>query len=243
MSAAIHYHDGNVPMKFWPMIVPGVWLGAKIGASMVQIMGYLEFPCANVIDEENLEAEKGDEVKETANCYRIPNLCNTVFWPTVSEKEPESHKYAWNILFLSYLVASIVFVFIMMPLEDIAEFIYLPLLGVAGATIAMSTPVGGAILFVPVLQRNHPNPNPNPNTNPNPNPNTNTNTKPNPSFDIEPINAVAFGVATQMIGMGVFGFSGKLRMGNIQEMKTGKLTLTVTVTVTVTVTLTIISRK
>lgn len=81
------------------------------------------------------------------------------------------------------------------PWDDLAAAWYMPIVGIGGCTLASSTPVGGAILFIPVLT----------------------------SLDVPASEAVAFGVATQMIGMGVFA---TLRMTRMKlhkgESKDGK---------------------
>ena len=60
---------------------------------------------------------------------------------------------------------------------ELASVWFMPFLGIVGATVAMSTPAGGGIVFFPTLVL----------------------------LGVAPVNAVAFSVATQTFGMGIFG--------------------------------------
>ena len=186
-------------MEFWPLILPGVWFGAKIGVALVEIMGRLEIVprhthCGTARDDTDTGEEEEDEDEQCCECLCLQAF-RGIFWPTLNAThEPEEARLAWNLLFLALLAATVAFAAAMVEPDDVVRYIYLPFLGILGATIAMSTPVGGAIVFVPVLT----------------------------TLNVEPAKAVAFGVATQMIGMGIFGFLGKVRQGFIVQTKTGK---------------------
>ena len=173
LSGALQLREGNVPLHLWPMVIPGLWFGAKLGAEVLDLLGLIEFA----------RAPEGwtpvGEKKQGSILFFL--------WPpapasVLSAPERQSH-YRLNALLLALLAVGVAIPCILMTPAAAAHAAGMPFMGIAGATIAVSTPVGGAILFIPVLM----------------------------SMGISPKQAVAFGVATQAFGMGIFGFTFKLR--------------------------------
>jgi len=90
----------------------------------------------------------------------------------------------WTMLFRMIFGALVVVLFAVVPLARLQQIWFMPLVGVGAATLANAVPVGGGIVFFPFLLA---------------------------SGLAGTFNAVAFGVATQMLGNGTFGLLGWLR--------------------------------
>ena len=180
MSAVIQLARGNVPLDLWVMVLPGLWFGAVLGMHLTSRLGRME--CAR--------APKDETKASAAPALAQPKPCTVpVFWEAGPPVEVPGEKKAWNGLFLFLLLGSFMPAIVSgatgaIPWDDLASAWYMPLVGIGGCTLASSTPVGGAILFIPVLT----------------------------SLDVPASEAVAFGVATQMIGMGLFATLRMTRM-------------------------------
>lgn len=121
----------------------------------------------------------GDEYKEgilsvgTTECWcNDPDCCRVV---------KSNSKGVFHFELIALIVLAVLFVaFLSGGLVDAKELYaawYMPFLGVVAATIAMSTPAGGGVVFFPTMVL----------------------------LGIPPIEAVAFSVGAQSVGMGIFG--------------------------------------
>ena len=99
LAGAIHLYQGNVPMHFWPMVVPGLWFGANLGSKMLELLGRLELAAA--------PHECKDDSK-IAEVHSSTSFLRTVFWPDASDAVAASTQRRWNAFILFLLAGSCV---------------------------------------------------------------------------------------------------------------------------------------
>lgn len=156
------------------MVLPGLWFGARLGAVLLELLGRVDLPCTTRGAPASPASPAGAQ-----GSSRFRQL----FWPAPAGVRMRPAQRRWNAAMLFGLGIAIAVPSVLLTAREALAAVGMPFMGMAGATIAVSTPVGGAILFIPVLT----------------------------TMGIAPQRAVAFGVATQMVGMGTFGFGFRVR--------------------------------
>lgn len=152
------------------MVLPGLWFGAVLGMHLTNILGALEcsLPPANVpptcepepepelqpVPEPEPQPVPDPELKLVVESAPKCSCTAPIFWPPGPPVETLGERKAWNIVFLLLLVASFLPAVLAglsgsVEWEEMRDAWYMPLVGICGCTLASSTPVGGAIFFIP----------------------------------------------------------------------------------------------
>eukprot|EP01125_Pyxidicula_operculata_P000642 TRINITY_DN10637_c0_g1_i1.p1 TRINITY_DN10637_c0_g1~~TRINITY_DN10637_c0_g1_i1.p1 ORF type:complete len:343 (-),score=19.46 TRINITY_DN10637_c0_g1_i1:14-1042(-) len=138
-------------------------------------------------DQVNLEDELKQEVKvveEENSCRVLSKNWKSKFWNILLPEEGKLISYWFGIAFdVAGILMWVSLFTTFLTQDEINEFWFMPLVGLCGATVAMSTPAGGGAFYFPVLT----------------------------AIQFPSHEVVAFNLAIQTIGMGVFGTASWLR--------------------------------